>query len=73
MFVYNKCNMLYYDRIDVSKGIGVNKTSESKKCEICHYSYFLHKSFKFQSNVCNACHDLLMMSINLNDIAVLNT
>ena len=31
----------------------------------------LNKSFKFQPNVCNECHDLLMMSINLSDIAVL--
>ena len=31
----------------------------------------LNKGFKFQPNVCNECHDLLMMSINLSDIAVL--
>ena len=27
---------------------------------------------KFQPYVCNWCHDLLMMSINLNKIAILN-
>ena len=43
--------MLYYDRIVVSEGIGVNKISESKECDICHYWYFLHKGFKFQPNV----------------------
>ena len=64
--------MLYYDRIDVSEGTDVNKTSESKKCNICHYWYFLNKGFKFQPNVCNRCHDLLMMSMNLTDIAILN-
>ena len=32
MFVYYKCY-----RIDVSEGIDVNKTSESKECDICHY------------------------------------
>ena len=32
--------MLYYDRIDVSDGIDVNKTSESKGYDICHYWYF---------------------------------
>ena len=31
--------MLYYDRIDVSKGIDFNKTSESKKCHNCHYIF----------------------------------
>ena len=29
--------MLYYDRIDVSAGVDVNKTSASKECDICHY------------------------------------
>ena len=29
--------MLYYDRIGVSEGIDVNKTNESKECNICHY------------------------------------
>ena len=60
--------MLYYDRIDVSEGIDVNKTSASKECDICHYWYFLNYNFKFQTNVCNRCHDLSMMSINLSDI-----
>ena len=45
--------MLYYDRIEVSDGIDVNETSESKVCDICHYWCFLCKSFKFRLNVCN--------------------
>ena len=64
--------MLYYDGIDVSGGVDVNKTSASKECNICHYWYFLNHSFKFQPNVCNWCHSLLMMSINLSDFAILN-
>ena len=64
--------MLYYDRFDVSEGIDVNKTSASKECDICHYWYFLNYSFKFQPNVCNRCHDLLMMSVNLSNIVILN-
>ena len=64
--------MLYFDRIDVSEGINVNKTRASKERDICHYWYFLNFSFKFQPNVCNRCHDLLMMSMNLSDIAILN-
>ena len=63
--------MLYFDRIDVSEGIVINKTSESKECDICHYWYFLNKGFKFQPNVCNGCHDLLIMSMNLSDITIL--
>ena len=62
--------MIYYDRIDVSEGINVNKTSVSKECDVCHY--FLNYSFQFQQNVCNRCHDLLMMSVTLSDIAISN-
>ena len=64
--------MLYYDRIDISEGTDVNKTSASKECDICPYWYFLNYSFKFQPNVCNRCQDLLRMSMNLSDIAILN-
>ena len=39
--------MLFFDRIDVSEGINVNKKSTSKECDICHYWYFLNYSFKF--------------------------
>ena len=48
------------------------KTSALKEFDICHYWYFFNKSFKFQTNVCNRCRDLLIMSMNLSDIAVLN-
>ena len=64
--------MLYFDRIDVSEGIDVHKASASKGCDICHYWYFLNYSFTFQPNVCNRCPDLLMMSMNLSNIAILN-
>ena len=29
--------MVYYDRIDLSQGIDVSKTSASKECDVCHY------------------------------------
>ena len=35
--------MLYYYRIDVSKGADVNKTSASKECTISQYCYFHNK------------------------------
>ena len=62
--------MIYFDRIDVSEWIGFNKIIKSKECNICHYWHFLNKDFKFQPNVCNRCHDLLMMSMNLSNIAI---
>ena len=35
-------------------------------------SIFLDKGFNFPPKVCNECHDLLMMSMNLSDITILN-
>ena len=67
--------MLYYDGTEISEGIDVNRTSESKECDICHYLYFLNKGFKYQLYVYNRWHDFLMsinlMCMNLCDIAIL--
>ena len=48
--------MIYYDRIDVTEGIYVNKRSAAKKCIVCHYWYFLDKRFRFQPVNCSGCH-----------------
>ena len=64
--------MIYYDGIDVSERIDVNKTSKSQACGIYHDCCFFNKGFKFQPNVCNRCQDLLMMPMNLGDIIILN-
>ena len=62
--------MLEYDRINVSENIYGNKTNSSKKCDICHYWYFLNKGFKYEPYLCNGCHDLKQKAINLNDVAI---
>ena len=64
--------MLHYGRTDVSEENDINKTSGSKNCHFFQYSYFLNYTFNFQTNVSNRCHNLLMMPINLSDIAILN-
>ena len=64
--------MLQYQKIDVSEGIDVNKTSGSKECELCHYWFFKDIGFKFEEHVCNKCHDLLTIAYSLKDIAILN-
>ena len=52
--------MLEYDRIDVSEGIDVNKSNnKSKKCNICHYWYFIDKNFNYQKYLYNGFHDLM--------------
>ena len=57
--------MPYYD------GTDINKISASKKCDVCHYWYILNFNFKFQQDVCNRCLDLLVMSVNFSDAAIL--
>ena len=37
--------MLEYNRIDISDGIDVNKTTASKECDICHCYYFKDVGF----------------------------
>ena len=64
--------MLCFDRIHISKGTNVNKTSASKEFNIWQYWYFLNYSFNFQPNIYDRSHDLLIMSMNLSDIAILN-
>ena len=61
--------LTFDDRIEE---IYVSKKSKSKECDISHYWYFLNKGFKLQPNIYNGCHDLLMMTINLSDIAIFN-
>ena len=48
-----------------SKGTNFDKTRASKEFNIFHYWRFLHKGFKLQLDVCNGCHDVLIMSLNL--------
>ena len=64
--------MLQYEKIDVSEGIDVNKTSASKECELCHYWSFKDIGFKSEEHICNKCHDLLMMAHSLKNIAILS-
>ena len=63
--------MLEYDRIDISEGTDVNKTSASKECDICHYWYFKDIGFKFEPYLCNGCRDLMQKAMSFNDVAII--
>ena len=62
--------MLEYDRIDISEGIDVNKTSPSKECDIYHYLYFKDIGFKYEPYLCNGCHDLMRKAMSFNNVAI---
>ena len=63
--------MLEYDRIDISEGIDVNKTSLSKECDIYHYWYFKDIGFKHEPHLCNGCHDLMQKTMSFNNVAII--
>ena len=59
-----------YDRIDISEGIHVNKTSVSKEFDICHYWYFKDIGFKYEPYYSNDCHDLMQNAKSFRDVAI---
>ena len=61
--------MLEYNRIDISEGIDVNKTSASKEYDICHYWYFKDIGFICEPYLCSGCHDLMQKVMSFNDAA----
>ena len=54
----------------MSEGIDVNKTNASKECDICHYWYFKNVGFRYESYLCNGCHDLIQKAVSFNDVAI---
>ena len=62
--------MLYYDRIDLSKEIDPTKSNTSKECIAFLYWFFDH-GFDFQDSVCNVWHNLMMLCLNIIDIATI--
>ena len=64
--------MLQFKRIDVLKGIDINKWKKSKECMLCHYWFFKDIGFKIWQYASNRCHDLSMIDYELKNIAILN-
>ena len=64
--------MLEYDRINVSEGFDIKKTNASKKCDICHYWYFLDKNFNYEPYLYNNLHDLMLKVMNFNGVAIVS-
>ena len=62
--------MFYYNRIDLNQGVDAAKSVNRKKWIVCHYCFFNH-GFKFQNSICNDCHDLVVLCLNISDIAII--
>ena len=67
--------MLLFDRTGILEVIDDNNTSASEEYDISPYRYFLDKRSRYIERltyIYNGCYDLLMISMNLSDIAILN-
>ena len=62
--------MVEYDKIEISEGIDVNKTSEPKEREIFHYWCFKDIGFRYEPYLRNGCHDLMQKTMSFNDVAI---
>ena len=62
--------MLYYDRTDISEGMDLAKSSNSKESMYYHY-WFFNYGFNFQDYECNGCHDLTKLSVDISDITII--
>ena len=63
--------MLEYDRIDLSEGIDVNKTSNSRECSLCKFYYFLNNNFNYQTYLCDGCHDISTKATSMQNLATI--
>ena len=62
--------MLAYERINISEGIDVNKSYESKECTLCHW-YFLDKNFSYGPYLCDGCYNMTQKCNKLKNIAII--
>ena len=71
--------MLEYDKTDISEGIDLNKSSNSRECSLCHFWYFIDtfdelgihcKNFDYQKYLCNGCHDMSMKTVSIKNLVI---
>ena len=64
--------MLEYEKIDISEGIDVDKTSKSKECMLCHYWYFLDKNVSYGPYLCDGYYNITQKPNNFKSIAIVH-
>ena len=63
--------MLYYDWIDITEGNDFDKNKCIKRVWYVSKLVLFRKKVQFSTYVCNWCHDILVVSVKLIDIAIL--
>ena len=64
--------MLVYEKIDISDGIDVDMSDKSKECTLCHYWYFLDKSFSYRRYLCDRWYNMMQKCNKLKNIAIIH-
>ena len=64
--------MLKYDKIDITEGIGLDKTNKSRECMFCHYWYFINKNFSYGPFTCDDCYNMVQRSTDFKNIAIVH-
>ena len=63
--------MLVCEKIDISDGIDVDMSDKSKECMLCHYWYFLGKSFRYGPYLCDGCYNMMQKYNSLKILLLL--
>ena len=64
--------MLIYEKIDISDGIDVDMSDKSKECMLCHYWYFLNKSFSYRPYLYDGCYNVMQKCNKLKNITIVH-
>ena len=48
------------------------KQLHQKKCDICHYWYFVDENFNYEPNLCKGCHYLMQKAMNFNNVTIIS-
>ena len=62
--------MLYYDRVDISKGVDLSKSNNSKESMICYY-FFLIMDSTFNIYISDGCNDLTILCLNMSSATII--
>ena len=50
--------------------IVLKKKLVSKECWLCHFSFFIDKSFNFDERLCDGCCDMSVKAVSMNNLAI---
>ena len=63
--------MLECNRVDLSEGADIKESEEnSKECSLCKFRYYVDRNFKYQTYLCDGCHDMSMKAMSMQNFTI---